>query len=87
MVWSDEPTYAQLQCIYRWMEWRLPVGLAREAVKWLEDNRTRKEVAGEVGRIKKLYDTHSLDENTYCDSEIWDGFPWKGKKYEAEDVE
>ena len=48
MAWSDEPTYAQIETVYRWIEWHMPTQLASDAVHWLKEHATRKEVSDEI---------------------------------------
>lgn len=74
MAWSDKPTYGQIQAIYRWLEWNMPTPEARRAVKWLENNANRGQVSKEMTRIKKLFDTRTLDMSVF-DGEIWKEYP------------
>ena len=74
MAWSDKPTYAQTNCIYRWFSWRMTNEEAKEASKWLGEHATRREVSDEMTRIKKLYDSHNLDRKTAFDSSIWEEY-------------
>lgn len=82
MVWSDEPTEAQLGVIFHWFKWKMPTAKAQDAVHWLQDTATRKEVSCEMTRLKKLYDSHQLDEKKCFDSEIWEGYDMRGGDYE-----
>ena len=74
MAWIDEPTYPQLQTIFYWFERHMSTREASHASKWLKKHATRKEVSDEMGRIKKLYDKHSLTKEECFNSSVWDGY-------------
>lgn len=74
MAWTDEPSYAQINCIYRWFSWRMTNEEAMDASHWLQKHATRKEVSEEMSRLKKLYDSHNLDRTTAFESDIWEGY-------------
>ena len=74
MAWSDEPTYSQIQTIYRWIEWHMPTQEARDAVNWLKEHATRREVAYEIKRLGDLYHSHKLDQEECFNSPIWDEY-------------
>lgn len=74
MAWSDEPTYGQIQTIYRWLEWHMPTGEARDAVHWLKEHATRKEVSVEIKRLYALHYSRRLDKEECFNSEIWSGY-------------
>jgi hypothetical protein len=74
MTWGDKPTEAQINCIYRWLSWRMPNSEAADAAKWLQNNCNRKEVAKEMGRMKKLYDSHKLTRETAYESDVWSDY-------------
>lgn len=71
MAWTDEPSYAQINCIYRWFSWRMTNEEAMDASDWLKKHATRKEVSTEMNRLKKLFDSHNLDRKTAFSSDIW----------------
>ena len=77
MAWSDEPTDAQLNTIYRWFKWNMSTAEAIRAVNWLGEHATRREVSYEMQRIKRFYDTHSLGPQVF-DGDIWEGFDYDG---------
>ena len=74
MAWSDEPTYAQIQTVYRWIEWHMSTQEARNAIKWLKEHATRKEVSDEIKRLHDLYYSHKLDKAGCTSSSVWDGY-------------
>lgn len=76
MAWSDEPTKAQLDRIYYWLNWetRIATEKAKEAANWLGENATRKEVSDEMQRLKRLKDKKTLSLDNCFDSPIWEGF-------------
>lgn len=74
MSWSDEPTYAQIETIYRWIEWHMPTQEARDAVNWLKEHATRHDVSCEIKRLGDLYHHHKLDKSECFNSDIWDGY-------------
>lgn len=74
MTWSDEPTYNQIQTIYRWIQWHMPNQEARDAVHWLKEHATRKEVSDEIKRLHDLYYGHKLNKAGCFNSGVWEGF-------------
>jgi gamma-glutamyltranspeptidase len=74
MAWSDEPTYAQVQTVYRWIEWHMSTNEARNAVNWLKEHATRKEVSNEIKRLHDLYYGHKLDKESCTSSSVWEGY-------------
>ena len=77
MAWSDEPTYGQINTVYRWLSWGMPNQLASAASKWMGEHATRQEVSNEMKRLKILFDKHELNETTAFESEVWEGFEAK----------
>lgn len=71
---DDKPTNSQLNLLYRWYKWRLPMALAIDMVKWLENNATKLSVSKEIARVHDLYHDHKLDEESCFDSAIWNGY-------------
>lgn len=74
---KDRPTYNQLNLLYKWYQWRIPTDLARDAVKWLENNATRKAVSEEIDRVHALYRDHTLNNDTCFAAPVWDGYKCK----------
>ena len=79
MGWNDKPTDNQLNTLYHWIRWRMPTAKAMNAIRWLENNATRKEVSDEMARIRSLYSSNKLDEEECFSSNIWDDYPFKNK--------
>lgn len=71
---SNEPTYSQIQTLYRWIGWHMSNDEARHAVQWLKSHATRREVSAEVKRIGDLYHSHSLDKAECFNSKIWERY-------------
>ena len=78
---TNKPTSNQLDLLYKWYQWRLPVDLARDAVKWLGEHSTKKAVSAEIARVHDLYYGFKLTKETCFDSPIWNNY--KIKKEEA----
>ena len=74
MVWTDEPSYAQISTIYRWLSWGMPNADASAASKWIGEHATRQEVSAEMKRLKILFDKHALTKDNAFESEIWAGW-------------
>lgn len=74
MSWNDKPSEAQLGIIYKWLRWEMPNSKASEAVNWLEDHATRKEVSLEMDRLKKLRDSRRITKESCFDSAVWKGY-------------
>lgn len=74
MAWSDEPTYSQIQTIYRWIGWHMSNEEASKAVHWLKEHATRKEVSDEIKRLHDLYYSHKLNKDECFKSSIWDDY-------------
>ena len=74
MAWSDEPTYAQISTVYRWIEWHMPTQEARDAVNWLKEHATRREVSDEIKRLHDLYYSRKLDKAGCTSSSVWEGY-------------
>lgn len=70
----NKPTYSQIETIYRWIQWHMPDAEASDAVHWLKEHATRKEVPVEISRLYKLYYSHKLDKAECFNSEIWSGY-------------
>lgn len=72
-----KPTYAQIECIYRWLKWNMPTAKAVAATDYLERTASRVEVSQEMNRLKKLKDNKNLNVETAFKSKIWEGFDGK----------
>lgn len=81
MKHEDKPTDSQINTLYSWYRWRLPIDLARDAVKWLQNNATKQDVSKEIARVHDLYHDFGLNEESCFESPIW-----KGYKIKEEDV-
>lgn len=77
MAWSDEPTDAQLNAVYRFISWKMSTPEAREAVQWLGEHSTRMDVSKEMTRLRDLFNSRKLTRDSCFESEIWDGCPVK----------
>ena len=71
---DDLPTNEQNALIFAIFRRHMPIGRAAMASSWLGQHATRREVSGEIDRIKALDDQHSLDRESCFDSAIWDDF-------------
>lgn len=69
-----KPTYNQTNCIYRWLEWKMPTAKAMAAVKYLETHASKMQVSQEMNRLKVLKDSRRLNEETAFSSKLWEGF-------------
>lgn len=74
MTWKDKPTYAQIETMHRLIEWQMTSAEAVDAVRWVRDHATRKEVCDEIGRLLTLRKAHKLDKAECFNSVIWDGY-------------
>ncbi len=71
MAWTDKPTKSQIDVLYNWFRWKMPTVEAKDALDWLEQNATRKQVSDEMGRIRNLYKSHSLNREDCFRGVIW----------------
>lgn len=69
-----KPTESQLGVLFRWFQWQMTSDKASKAMKWLENNATRKDVSDEISRVHDLYHSRKLDEERCFESDIWQGF-------------
>lgn len=74
MTWDDEPSEMQLGTIFSWLRWCVDRQTASDAVNWLQQNATRRDVSYEMTRLKGLKEKHRLDGSTCFKSDIWEGF-------------
>ncbi|MBQ3474456.1 hypothetical protein IJH24_03495 [Candidatus Saccharibacteria bacterium] len=74
MSWQDKPTKAQINVLWRWFKWKMPTAEARDALTWLEENATKRQVFDEIGRVKKMYDTEKLTREDCFSGSIWQGY-------------
>lgn len=84
MAWSDEPTYAQIQTLYRWIERHMSNDEASKATHWLKEHATRKEVSDEIKRVHDLYYGHKLNKEECFNSNVWSDYDLE--KYEYKPV-
>lgn len=82
MAWSDEPTYAQIETLGRWLEWKVADNDRRKALHWLKEHATRKEVSDEMTRVRKLYYEHNLTKDECFNSSIWEDYDPDSYEYE-----
>lgn len=71
MGWLDKPTDAQINALWNLIQWQMPRAEAKDALDWLEENATRKQVSGELGRIRELALARSLNREKCFSGEIW----------------
>ena len=76
----SEPTYNQIETLYRWFEWRMPTPKARAAMQFLKANATRAEVSSEIKRVGDLWHSRKLDEELCFSSPIWEKFKYKAEE-------
>ena len=78
MAWTDKPTYAQLQVVYRALlsAKELSTLQARNATKYLEKKANRREISIEMNRLKRLEKDYKLSIDNCFDSKIWEGFSY-----------
>lgn len=69
-----KPTEAQIGVLFRWFTWQMPREKACAAMKYLQDNATRKEVSEEISRVHDLYHSRKLDEERCFETPIWKEF-------------
>ena len=74
MAWSDEPTMAQLGAVKRLIEFKVPKETLTNALQYLENTATRREVSNELGRLRSLYIDRKLDKSNVFDGKVWEGF-------------
>lgn len=76
MAWSDVPSSAQLDLLYKWFSWQMPTPKARDAIKWLGDHADKRSVSDEIKRVGDLYRHLRLNEELCFSSPIWDGYSY-----------
>lgn len=76
----SEPTYNQIETLFRWFEWRMSAPKARAAMQYLKAKASRYEVSNEIKRVGDLWHNHSLTEELCFESPLWDGFDYKESK-------
>jgi len=74
MAWTDKPSDAQMNMLWYWGKWNISNDRLRPALKWLEQNATKKEVSEEMSRVRELYKKHRLDKETFFDSPVWSDY-------------
>lgn len=71
---NNEPTYAQIETIYRWICWIMNPADARKAVHWLRSNASRRDVGVEMNRLYELKHQHKLDCEGLFAGKIWEKY-------------
>ena len=71
MAWEDKPTEAQRNALWYWYKWELPSAEASDALKWLKENATRKQVSEEMGRVRELHANKRLNREECFKGEVW----------------
>lgn len=71
MAWGDKPTEAQLNAIWTWIRWEMPSAEASDALAWLKENATRKQVSEEMNRIHELHENRRLNREECFKGEVW----------------
>ena len=74
MAWDNRPTEAQIGTLFSWIRWEMPNAQASMAVKWLQNNATRREVSAEMARIKALKDKRALNAENCFEGAIWNNY-------------
>lgn len=74
MAWSDKPTDAQLDALFNWIRWEMPSIEASDAMNWLRENATRKQVSEEMNRVHDLKHARKLNREECFKGEIWKGY-------------
>lgn len=74
MSWSDKPTKPQINALYRMAYWSLTRAELQDALKWLEDNGTKKQASDELGRVRGLYIEHNLNRDRFFNSPVWEEY-------------
>lgn len=71
MSWLDKPTDAQINTLWRWFQWEMPRAEAKDALDWLKQNATRKQVSEEMTRVRNLLHDKKLNREQCFSGEIW----------------
>ena len=71
-----KPTEAQINLLYRWFMWEMPIEKAREAAKWAKNNSDKYKLSREMTRIQQLYKAHKLNEERCFESYFWSDSPF-----------
>lgn len=74
MAYDNRPTEAQIGTLFSWIRWEMPNAQASMAVKWLQNNATRREVSAEMARIKALKDKRALNAENCFEGAIWKNY-------------
>lgn len=73
----DKPTNAQLNTVFMLIRWSVPTPVAREATEWLAEKASRREVSGEIARLRDLNIKHKLSVLECFTGRIWEGFEYE----------
>jgi hypothetical protein len=71
MAWIDKPTKAQINALYLMIRWHMSTVEVNDALDWLEQNATRKQVSDELSRIRDLKLSRKLDRDGCFRGEVW----------------
>ena len=71
MVWGEKPTEAQLNALFYWFKWEMSSQEVTDALKWLENNATRKQVSEEMNRIHDLKHSRKLNREECFKGDVW----------------
>lgn len=74
MAYDNRPTEAQIGTLFSWIRWEMTNAQASMAVKWLQNNATRREVSAEMARIKALKDKRALNAENCFEGAIWNNY-------------
>ena len=80
---NNRPTEEQLGIIFKWLSWKMPRTQAKDAVKFIEENKTKRETSEEIGRLKDLWKSRRLTTRNWNCSEFWVGFEYTQPKEEC----
>lgn len=78
MAGGNKPTDNQINALFHMTTWVLPRDLEKAAIKYIEENATRKEVSNELVRIRSLKIARRLQlkEDVFC-GKVWKNFDWR----------
>jgi hypothetical protein len=74
MAWTDKATHLQVGALYNLGQWAVPTAELKDALKWFEQNATRRQAFDELGRIRGLYIKRNLDREAFFKNPIWNEY-------------
>lgn len=74
MGWGDKPTKAQINALYLMIRWHMSTAEVNDALDWLEQNATRKQVSDELSRIRQLKMNRQLNREECFRSDVWSDY-------------